>query len=51
MSERCTFTQNKDVMTSNKCLKYNHSTKPQNAYMYGWFDWDHVSWAGSDWSG
>ena len=23
-----TFTQNKDVMTANKCLKYNHPTKP-----------------------
>ena len=24
-----TFTQNEDVMTFNKCLKYNHPTKPQ----------------------
>ena len=24
-----TFTQNVDVMTSNKCLKYNHPTKLQ----------------------
>ena len=23
-----TFTQNEDVMTSYKCLKYNHPTKP-----------------------
>ena len=24
--------QNEDVMTSNKCFKYNHQTKPQKAY-------------------
>ena len=24
-----TFTQNEDVMTSYKCLKYNHPTKPK----------------------
>ena len=40
------FTQNEDVMTSNKCLKYNHTTKPQKGYMYGWFDLNHVSWTG-----
>ena len=27
-----TFTQNEDVMTSNKCLKYNHPTKPQRRF-------------------
>ena len=29
----------KNVMTSNKCLKYNHPTKPQKAYMWERFDW------------
>ena len=33
-----TFTQNEDVITSNKCLKYNYPTKTQKAYTYGWFD-------------
>ena len=32
-----TFTQNEDVITSNKCLKYNYPTKTQKAYTYGWF--------------
>ena len=27
-----TFTQNEDVITSNKCLKYNYPTKTQKAY-------------------
>ena len=40
-----TFTQNEDVMTSNKCLKYNHPTKPQMSYTYEWFDLNHFSWA------
>ena len=44
-----TFTQNENVMTSNKFLKYHHPTKPQKAYATeGWFDWNHISWAGSD---
>ena len=43
-----TFIQNEVVMTSNKCLKYNHPTKPQKAYTYGWFDLNQISWAGSD---
>ena len=42
-----TFTQHDD----DKCLKYNHPTKPQKAYTYGWFDMNHFSWAGSDQSG
>ena len=46
-----TFTQNEAVMTSNKCLKYKHPTKPQNAYTYGWCDLNYISWAGSDQSG
>ena len=29
-------------MTSKKCFKYNHPSKP-----YGWFDLNHFSWAGS----
>ena len=29
-----TCTQNEDVMTSNKCLKYNHPTKAHKAYTY-----------------
>ena len=33
-----TFTQNENVITSNKCLKYNYPTKTQKAYTYGWFD-------------
>ena len=32
------FTQNEDVITSNKCLKYNYPTKTQKAYTYGWLD-------------
>ena len=32
-----TFTQNEDVMTSNKCLKYP-SNQAKKAYMYGRFD-------------
>ena len=39
-----TFTKNKDVMTSNKFLKYNHPTKPQKAYTYEWFDFNHFPW-------
>ena len=46
-----TFTQNEDVMTSHKCLEYMHPTKPQKAYTYGWLDFNHFSWAGSDLSG
>ena len=30
-----TFTQSEDVMTSNKCFKYNHPTKPQRLIMDG----------------
>ena len=40
-----TLTQNKDVMTLKICsinittqLSQNHPTKPNKAYMYGWFD-------------
>ena len=38
-----TLTQNEDVMTSNKCFKYNHQTKQKGlkakrAYMCRWFD-------------
>ena len=32
-----TFTQNEDVMTSNKCLKYP-SNQAKKAYRYGGFD-------------
>ena len=32
-----TFTQNEDVMTSNKCLKYP-SNQAKKAYRYGRFD-------------
>ena len=28
-----TFTQNEDVMISNKCLKCNHTSKPQKAFL------------------
>ena len=42
-----TFNQNEDVMTSNKCLKYNHPIKPQKAYKYEWFDINYFFWAGS----
>ena len=53
MSGRClhfyvTLTQNEDVMTSNKCLKYYHPTKPEKAYTYEWFAINHFSWAVSD---
>ena len=38
-----TLTQSENVITSNKCLKYNHPTEPQKANTYGWFDLNHVS--------
>ena len=44
-----TFTQNEDVMTSNKCLKYNHPIKPECLIVLdGWFGLNHFSWAGSN---
>ena len=46
-----TYSQSENGITSNKCLKYNHPTKPQKAYTHGWFDLNRVSWAGSDQSG
>ena len=46
-----TFTQNEDVMTSKNCFKYISPNYTNNVYMYGWFDMNHFSWAGSDLSG
>ena len=43
-----TLTQNEDVMTSNKCFKYNHPTKPKGLICADGSIWNHISWTGSD---
>ena len=46
-----TPTKNEDVMTSNKCFKYNHPTKPKVLKCVDGSTWNHFSWAGLDLSG
>ena len=47
-----TCTQNEIVMTSNKCFKYNHPSKPEKGLIHiDGLTLGHFSWACSDLSG